>query len=74
MEWFFRKWSWANENRLFWANFVLLVVVAAILFILPAPDASDFRVRALGMVLQSIGVLTVWLDLTATARNFGTRR
>lgn len=71
MNWLLRKWVWAREKPLFWANLLLAALVVVVVFIVPARDASDFRVRALGMGLQLLGVLTVWRDLTTTARHFG---
>ena len=66
-----RKWSWAKQNPLFWCNFVFIAAIVAVICWWPAPNASDFRVKLLGMVLQLVGILTVWLDLTAAARHFG---
>lgn len=71
MNWIKRKWSWANQNPLFWCNLVFIAAIVAVIWVWPAPEASDFRVRLLGMVLQLVGILTVWLDLTAAARHFG---
>lgn len=71
MNWFQRKWQWAMRNKLFWWNIVL--IAASVLFVgfWRSPGESDFRVKTLGMVLQLIGVGTVWFDLTSTARAFG---
>lgn len=66
-----QKWSWAKQNPLFWGNLLILAASLAVIWLWPAPDASDFRVRLLGMVLQLVGILTVWHDLTAAARHFG---
>lgn len=66
-----RKWSWAKQNPLFSCNFVFIAAIVAVICWWPAPNASDFRVKLLGMVLQLVGILTVWLDLTAAARHFG---
>lgn len=71
MNWISRKWHIARQNPLAWWNVVLIGLCVSVIFIWPAPNASDFRVRTLGMVLQIVGVLTVWHDLTATARQFG---
>lgn len=71
MNWIKRKWSWAKQNPLFWCNFVFIAAIVAVTCWWPAPNASDFRVKLLGMVLQLVGILTVWLDLTAAARHFG---
>lgn len=69
------KWIWARQNPLFWANSVLLFVTGAVIWIWPGPIIndvpSDLRIRTWGTILQLIGVLTVWLDLTSTARSFG---
>ena len=71
MNWIKRKWSWAKQNPLFWCNFVFIAASVAVIWAWPAPEASDFRVKLLGMVLQLVGILTVWHDLTAAARHFG---
>lgn len=71
MSWIKRKWSWAKQNPLFWCNFVFIAAILAVIWAWPAPNASDFRVKLLGMVLQLVGILTVWHDLTAAARHFG---
>lgn len=71
MNWIKRKWSWAKQNPLFWCNFVFTAAIVAVVWAWPAPEASDFRVKLLGMVLQLVGILTVWHDLTAAARHFG---
>ncbi len=71
MNWIKRKWSWAKQNPLFWCNFVFIAAIVAVIWAWPAPEASDFRVKLLGMVLQLVGILTVWHDLTAAARHFG---
>lgn len=70
-----RKWSWACQNKLFWANIALVIGTWAFVFTWPAPTVagtpSDFRLRAWGMFLQLLGAYTVWHDLTGTAREFG---
>lgn len=71
MNWIKRKWSWAKQNPLFWCNFVFIAAIVAVIWAWPAPEASDLRVKLLGMVLQLVGILTVWHDLTAAARHFG---
>lgn len=71
MNWIKRKWSWAKQNPLFWCNFVFIAAIVAVTCWWPAPETSDFRVKLLGMVLQLVGILTVWHDLTAAARHFG---
>ena len=71
MNWVGRKWQWAMRNQLFWWNIVLILATIVFVFILRSPGESDFRVKTLGMVLQLIGVGTVWFDLTSTARAFG---
>ncbi|NMM11913.1 MAG: hypothetical protein HHJ17_00010 [Rhodoferax sp.] len=71
MRWVKSKWLWAKQNPLFWVNAILFGVAVAAVYIWPAPAESDFRVRTLGMLLQLIGVGTVWFDLTSTARSFG---
>ena len=71
MNWIKRKWSWAKQNPLFWCNFAFTAAIVAVVWAWPAPEASDFRVKLLGMVLQLMGILTVWHDLTAAARHFG---
>lgn len=43
----------------------------AFIFIWRSLGESDFRVKTLGMILQLIGVGTVWFDLTSAARTFG---
>jgi hypothetical protein len=71
----YRKWAWACQKKLFWANIALVSITIAVVFVWPGPvvsgTPSDFRVRAWGMVLQLLGVYTVWRDLTGTAREFG---
>jgi len=71
MSWIKRKWSWAKQKPLFWSNLLFLAAVVAVIWVWPAPNASDLRVRLLGMVLQLVGIATVWLDLTDAARHFG---
>jgi len=73
---FFRdRWRIAQENPLFWYNVLLALGTILITVVFPGPvfdnGPSDFRIRAWGMALQLIGALTVWLDLTESARNFG---
>jgi hypothetical protein len=69
-----RKWTWACQNKLFWANIVLAFGSWVVVFTWPAPiiagTPSDFRLRAWGMFLQFLGAYTVWHDLTGTAREF----
>jgi hypothetical protein len=69
MDWLRHKWAWANRNPLFWANLLLVAFSGLLIFVLPGP--SDLRLRMWGMMLQLLGVVTVWLDLTGTARKFG---
>lgn len=71
MSWIKRKWSWAKQKPLVWWNIVFAATLVAVIWLWPAPNASDLRVRLLGMVLQLVGILTVWHDLTAAARHFG---
>lgn len=71
VSWLARKANWAAENRLFWWNLALVFACVAVIFVWPSPNAGDFRLKTLGMVLQLIGIATVWFDLTATARDFG---
>ena len=75
MRWLCRKWAWAKENPLFWANLVLMVISGLLIFVWPGPalatGPSDLRLRTWGMLLQLLGVFTVWFDLTGTARSFG---
>lgn len=71
MSWLWLRLKRAGERPLFWWNLVLLAAVVFFTFIAPAPNGGDFRVRTLGVLLQLIGLLTVWLDLTSTARQFG---
>ena len=71
MSWIKRKWSWAKQKPLFWWNTVFAATLVAVIWVWPAPNSSDLRVRLLGMVLQLIGILTVWHDLTSAARHFG---
>lgn len=69
------KWAWASEKPLFWANLVLAGLTALWIFVYPGPNTeagpSDFRIRTWGMFLQLLGAVTVWLDLTDSARKFG---
>jgi hypothetical protein len=69
--WINRKWHWAMRNKLFWWDIVLMAASVAFIFIWKSPGESDFRVKTLGMILQLIGVGTVWFDLTSAARTFG---
>jgi hypothetical protein len=75
MMWLRRRWAWAKANRLLWFNLVLIVISGLVIFICPGPTLatgpSDVRLRTWGLLLQLIGVVTVWLDLTRTARKFG---
>ena len=66
-----QMWGWAKQNPLFWWNIVFAATLVAVIWLWPAPNASDLRVRLLGMVLQLVGILTVWHDLTTAARHFG---
>lgn len=65
----------ARENHLFWYNLLLILVTVLVVAVFPGPviegTPSDFRLRAWGMLLQIIGALTVWWDLTESARKFG---
>lgn len=65
----------AKENPLFWYNILLIQGTVLIAIVFPGPvidhTPSDFRIRAWGMVLQLVGALTVWRDLTESARSFG---
>lgn len=71
VNWIKQKWQWAMRNKLFWWNIILIFVSVAIIFMWRSPGESDFRVKTLGMILQLIGVGSVWFDLTSTARTFG---
>lgn len=75
MGWLRRKWVWAKEKPLFWGNLGLLAISGLLIFVWPGPPLptgpSDLRLRTWGMLLQLLGVLTVWFDLTSTARQFG---
>ncbi len=71
MSWIKRKWSWAKQKPLFWWNIVFAATLVAVIWLWPAPNAPDLRVRLLGMALQLVGIVTVWLDLTDAARHFG---
>lgn len=70
-----RKWVWAKKKPLFWANLCLVLFTVLVLWFIPGPTLatgpSDLRLRSWGMVLQMIGVITVWIDLTSAARKFG---
>ena len=35
MGWLRRKWVWANENRLFWANLTLVAISGLLIFAWP---------------------------------------
>ena len=75
MNWLRFKWAWAKANHLFWANLALILISGLLIFVWPGPEMptgpSDLRLRTWGMALQLIGILTVWFDLTSTARRFG---
>ncbi len=75
MGWLRCKWAWAKENPLFWANLVLMAISSLLIFVWTGPGLatgpSDLRLRTWGMLLQLLGVFTVWFDLTSTARKFG---
>lgn len=59
------------RNKLFWCNVLLACATYAVMFKWRAPEDSDFRIRTFGLALQLIGVVTVWFDLTSTARSLG---
>lgn len=63
-----RFWRWAKSNPLFWSSVFLLVASAG--FVL-SPWSSDFPLRAWGMVLQLLGVGTVYWDLASARSEFG---
>jgi hypothetical protein len=63
-----RKWEWASQNPLFWANITLLLLT--ILFINCAGQ-DDFWLRSWSLFLQIIGAITVWRDLIQGAGDFG---
>lgn len=69
-----RKWAWAKENNLFWLAVALLIFTGVCLRH-PGPilgfGPPDFALRAWGMALQLVGVVTVWHDLTTTGKAFG---
>lgn len=69
--WIKRKWQWAMQNKMFWWNFILFAISVVFIFFCKSPGESDFRIKTVGMVLQLVGVGTVWFDLTNTARSFG---
>ena len=71
MNWLQRKWNWARQKPLFWANVLLLTVTVVVVFFAPSPNGGDVRLRVLAVALQLIGAWTVWRDLTLTARQFG---
>lgn len=78
MNWIRRKFAWAKQNPLFWLNILLAVITLLVVKIWQWPEsvglATDFVFRLWGMLLQFVGVLTVWLDLVGSARKFGKGR
>lgn len=71
-----QRWFWACQNKPFWIHLLLGVVTVAFLVIPPATTngtSTDLPVRFWGMCLQLIGAYTVWIDLTGTAKGFGTQ-
>jgi hypothetical protein len=73
--WFIAKLNWAKENPLFWWNIALILGTVAVSVIYPAPVIesvpSDFRLKFWGLLLQLIGVFTVWHDLAHSGQTFG---
>ena len=65
------KLTWASQNKLFWAHIALALVFITVVWIFPAPNASDFRIRLVGCFYQLIGVVTVWVDIAGAAKMFG---
>lgn len=65
--WLRGRWAWATRNRLFWCN---VLMIGILLVTLMRPGPSDLRLRILGTILQIVGIVTVWYDLTATAQRF----
>lgn len=65
----------AGRAPLFWVSVSLAVITFLLLVVWRGPELngapSDLRLRLWGMVLQLLGVATVWLDLTGTGRQFG---
>lgn len=72
--WLARKARWMTDGGRVWLSCALIVGTAIVSFRWPGPDfqcyAPDVWVRVWGMLLQLIGVWTVWLDLNQTARQF----
>jgi hypothetical protein len=75
MDWVRRKWSWAAQGRLFWLNclLALLCILVVVLAIVqwPPPRCLDVAARLLALLLQIIGITTVWWNLRSAARHFG---
>ncbi len=69
------KWYWAKSNPLFWYNIALVIGTLAVIKTYPAPIIesvpSDFRIKTWGMLLQLLGVFTVWHDLASAGQTFG---
>lgn len=59
--------QWAKRNPLFWANLAIAGLLASLIW----HSTSDLHVRALGVILELIGVATVWSDLTRSAKKAG---
>ena len=70
MTWLRRKWNLLLGKPLVWANVGLAGATVLGLVAIAAPSNEDFHVRSIGLILQLIGIWTVWSDLTATARSF----
>lgn len=70
MNWIRRKWTIAKQNKLLWWNLLLVSCTWVVIFGYPAPTGADLRLRIWAMVLQLVGVVTVWADLTGAANAF----
>lgn len=62
-------WPWAAKKPMVWLNLALAGVT--VLIVVGYPGPSDLRIRLFGLVLQGIGIYTVYRDLTRNGRHFG---
>jgi hypothetical protein len=69
------RYQVAKEKPLAWLSLMLIAITIGVVWILPAPVVSgpppDLHLRAWAALLQGMGGLIVWWDLTVSARAFG---
>jgi hypothetical protein len=73
--WATRKGAWAARKPYFWASLALICGTVAWVAVWPAPTVqsvpSDARIRAWALLLQLVGAWTVWRDLMAGHKRYG---